>query len=108
MSMERAGIAVDSHPAGTPEATGLERRWPRENRQRVSGAEWGGPDEFVRWNHPVRRIMRKRDRSSRSGPVRSLPSGLSVSGSSQQGRVCARPDTLVPAAWGVERDNGGQ
>jgi hypothetical protein len=37
-------------------------------------------------------ILKERDRSSRSGPVRSLPNRLSVSGSSQRGRVCARPD----------------
>ncbi len=38
-SKQRTGIAADSHPAGTPEATGVERLWPRENGQRVSGGE---------------------------------------------------------------------
>ncbi len=37
-------------------------------------------------------ILKERDRSSRSGPVRSLPIRLSVSDSSQRGRVCARPE----------------
>jgi hypothetical protein len=41
---ERTGIAADSHPPGTPEATGVERLWPRENGQRVSGGEWEGTD----------------------------------------------------------------
>ena len=48
-------------------------------------------------------ILKERDRSSRSGPVRSLPSRVSVSGSSQRGRVCARPDPAGPGvghgAW---------
>jgi hypothetical protein len=41
-SKERAGIAADSHPAGTPEATGVERRLPRGNGQRLSRGEWAG------------------------------------------------------------------
>jgi len=57
-------------------------------------------------------ILKGRDRSSRSGPVRSLPNRLSVSGSSQRGRVCARPDPAGPGvgrgAWGVGRENGDQ
>ncbi len=45
-------------------------------------------------------ILKERDRSSRSGPVRSFPIRLSVSGCSQRGRVCARPE---PAGPGVGR-----
>ena len=42
-------------------------------------------------------ILIERGRSSRSGPVRSLPIRLSVSGSSQRGRVCDDLIPLVPA-----------
>ncbi len=37
-------------------------------------------------------ILTERDRSSRSRPVRSFPIRMSVDGSSQRGRVRARPD----------------
>ncbi len=37
-------------------------------------------------------ILTKRDRSSRSGPDQSMAIRLSVSGSSQRGKVCARPE----------------
>ena len=83
-------------------------------------------------------ILKEGECSSRSGPVRSLPTDapvpgsptalelaeadgcvrkcrlrpwsswgirLSVSGSSQRGRVCARPDTAV-GVWGVGRERG--
>jgi len=43
-SKESAGIAADSHPAGSPEATGVEPLWPRENGQLASGGEWGATD----------------------------------------------------------------
>jgi len=43
-------------------------------------------------------ILTKRGRSSRSGPVRSLTIRRSVDGSSQWGRVCARPEP-AGGAW---------
>jgi len=49
---ERAGIAADGHPAGTPGATGVERLRPRENGQRLGGGGLGKrtdlSDGFVR------------------------------------------------------------
>src|SRR5271157_1353718 len=48
-------------------------------------------------------ILKERDRSSRSGPVRFLEIRRWVSGSSQRGRVCARLD---PAGPGVGRGAG--
>src|SRR5208337_1069261 len=39
-------------------------------------------------------------RSSRPGPVRSLPIRRSVDGSSQRGKVCARPDPAGPGVVG--------
>src|SRR5208337_5448752 len=39
-------IATESRPAGTPEAAGVQRHWPRENGQWVGGGEWGGTDCF--------------------------------------------------------------
>ena len=50
-------------------------------------------------------ILIERGRSSRSGPVRSLPIRLSVSGSSQRGRVCDDLIPLVPA-WGWKQGRG--
>ena len=41
-------------------------------------------------------------------PVRSLPIRLFVSGSSQQGRICARPEPAGTAAWSVGQVNSGQ
>jgi CRISPR/Cas system-associated endonuclease/helicase Cas3 len=42
LGLESTSIAADSHPAGTPEASGDERLRPRENGQRSSGGERGG------------------------------------------------------------------
>ena len=50
-------------------------------------------------------ILTKRDRSSRSCPARSFPIRMSVDGSSQRGKVCARPQ---PAGPGGRRENSGQ
>ena len=36
---ERAGIAADGQPAGTPGTGGVERLLPRENGQRLVGGE---------------------------------------------------------------------
>jgi hypothetical protein len=41
---KRTGIAPYGHPAGTSEASGVERLRPRENGQRLGGSEWGGTD----------------------------------------------------------------
>src|SRR5208337_1992182 len=53
-------------------------------------------------------ILTKTDRPSRSGPVRSLPIRQSVAGSSERGRLCARPDHAGLAwsvkAWSVGRE----
>src|SRR5271157_2997436 len=51
-------------------------------------------------------ILKEWERSSRSGPVCSLTNRLSVSGSSQRGRVRARPDP-AGGAWSVARGAWG-
>jgi len=55
-------------------------------------------------------ILTKRGRSSRSGPVRSLAIRLSVDGSSQRGKVCARPEPAVlgGSAWSEGTVASGQ
>src|SRR5208282_3859483 len=56
----------------------------------------------------------ERGRSSRSGPVRSLPIQRSAAGSSQRGRVCSRPEPAglasgsVGLGLGRGRENSGQ
>jgi len=50
-------------------------------------------------------ILIESGRSSRLGPVRSLTNRRLVSGSSQRGRVCARPDPAGPGV--VEREAWG-
>src|SRR5271157_5017564 len=52
-------------------------------------------------------ILTERDRSSRSGPVRSFAIRMSVDGSSQRGKVCARPEP-AGVAWSVRRGEGEQ
>jgi hypothetical protein len=42
LGLESTSVAADSHPAGTPEASGDERLRPRENGQRSSGGERRG------------------------------------------------------------------
>ena len=109
-SIERIGIAAYGHPAGRLGATGVERLRPRENGLRSNGGERGKTDGFFRRIARFGAILKERDRSSRSGPVRSLPNRLSVSGSSQRGRVCARPDPAGTggwSAWRVGRGAGG-
>src|SRR5271157_3127205 len=59
--------------------------------------------DFVGTNRLFGDILKYTGRSSRSGPVRSLPIRQSVNGSSQRGRVCARPDPA--GAGGVGRKN---
>jgi len=52
-SNEKVVIAADSHSAGTPEASGIERPRPRVNGQRLSDGEPGGKLRIVRRDHPV-------------------------------------------------------
>src|SRR5271157_4296014 len=59
--------------------------------------------DFVGTNRLFGDILKYTGRSSRSGPVRSLPIRQSVNGTSQRGRVCARPDPA--GAGGVGRKN---
>ena len=99
----RVGIAAYGHPAGRPGATGVERLRPPENALRSTAAS---EDKRIDFSVGIARfvaILKERDRSSRLGPVRSLPNRLSVSGSSQWRRVYARPDPAGPGvghgAW---------
>ena len=77
---ERADIAADGHPAGTPETGGVERHLPRENGQRLVGGEREEEELFalsagIAWFGD---IIREGGCSSRSGPVRSLAIRRSV------------------------------
>src|SRR5271157_3613956 len=111
----RISIVTDGHPEGTTGAPGVECLRPRTNGQRSGGGEWeeklDSPEAIARFGD----ILTKRGRSSRSGPVRFLSIRLSVDGSGQRGKVCARPKPAGPGGrrrgWRVVgggwRGNGG-
>jgi len=110
---ERTGTPADGHPAGTSGALGVERLRPRERM--VNGRAAASGEKRIDLSVGCARfgaILKERGRSSRSGPVWSLPIRLSVAGSSQRGRFCARPSPrwsgVGRGAWGVRRENGGQ
>jgi hypothetical protein len=105
---ERTGIPADGPPAGTSGAPGVERLRPRE--QMVNGRAAASGEKRIDFSVGSARfgaILKERGRSSRSGPVWSLPIRLSVAGSSQRGRFCARPHP-AGLAWSVGHEAGEQ
>src|SRR5208337_5588402 len=76
----------------------------------VSGPTAASEEKRIDFSVEIARfgaILRERDRSLRSGPVRSLPNRLSVSGSSQRGRVVGGSGEWRVAS-GEWRENCGQ
>src|SRR5208337_818572 len=79
-----------------------------DGRATASGKKWMDASEEIAWfgnmlNFGV--ILTEKDRSSRSCPDQSLAIRLSVSGSSQRGKVCVRPERT---RWrGVGQESGG-
>jgi hypothetical protein len=94
-----------------PGAIGVEHFQPRESGQ-IKGRAATYVEEKFDLPEPIAGfgdIMNiERGRSTRPGPVRSLPIRLSVSGSSQRGKICARPDPGGLASWSGRREHSGQ
>src|SRR5271157_2183306 len=105
-SNERIVIVAYGHLPGTPGATGLERLVTRANGQRsaeASGEKRIDFSEEIAW---FGYILKFGDILNMDGPLVEIGS-RSVDGSSQRGRVRARPDP-AGGAWGVGREAWGR
>jgi hypothetical protein len=101
------------HPAGSSGAAGVERSGHERmvnDRAAARGEKRMDLSEEIAWfgnTLNLGDILTKRDRSSRSCPVRSFPIRMLVDGRSQRGES-AHDLTPLASAWSVGRENSGQ